>query len=107
MVDAKNLDIYPLIMKYIFKIQEKFKVEKAFLFGSYAYGSATSDSDIDIAIISSDLSGNRFTDNVELGSLTWGIDTRISPVGFTPEDFYNDGILSEEIKLNGIEIPLE
>ncbi len=106
MVDVKNLEIYPSIEKYIKKIRKKIKVEKAYLFGSYAFGSATEDSDIDIAIISSTLSGNRFKDNVELGTLTWGVDTRISPVGFTPEDFYNDDMLAEEIRHTGIELPL-
>jgi len=106
MVDVKNLDIYSSIKEYIEKIQKKFNVEKAFLFGSFAFGSATADSDIDIAIISPSLSGNRFNDNVALGTLTWGINTRISPIGFIPEDFYNDDMLAEEIRKNGIELPL-
>jgi predicted nucleotidyltransferase len=106
MVDVKNLEIYSSIEKYIKKLQKKFKVEKVYLFGSYAFGSAAEDSDIDIAVISSTLSGNRFKDNVELGVLTWGVDTRISPVGYTPEDFYNDDMLGEEIRKNGIELQL-
>lgn len=62
-----------------------------------------SDSDIDIAIISSSLSGNRFKDNVFLGKLTWKIDTRIEPVGFTPQNF-SESILGLDIKKSGIEL---
>ncbi|MBU2445982.1 MAG: nucleotidyltransferase domain-containing protein [Bacteroidetes bacterium] len=88
-------------------MQDKYKIERAYLFGSYALGYATSDSDIHIALISSSsFSGNQFYDNVKLGTLTWGIDTRVEPICFTPEDF-DDNILTEEIKKTGIEIPTD
>ena len=103
MVDINDLEIYESIKNYLFKVNENFKVEKAYLFGSYAIGKANKESDIDLAIVSSSFSGNSFSDNVALGKLTWGIDTRIEPIGFTPKDF-DELMFAREIKKIGIEI---
>ncbi len=105
MPDIRDLEIFESINNYLLKLSKYFKIEKAYLFGSYAIGKAHKDSDIDLAIVSSSFSGNSFTDNVELGKLTWGIDTRIEPIGFTPKDF-EEMIFAKEIKKIGIEIPL-
>ena len=105
MADVKALEIYPTILRYINAVSQHFKIDSVFLFGSYAAGCASSDSDIDLAIISSSFGNNRFDDNVTLGKLTWGIDTRIEPIGFTPEEF-QARFLAQEIKMKGIEIPV-
>lgn len=105
MADITDIEIFESINNYLLKVSEYFKIEKAYLFGSFAAGKADKESDIDLAIISSSFSGNSFTDNVELGKLTWGIDTRIEPIGFTPKDF-EEMIFAREIKKNGIEIPI-
>jgi predicted nucleotidyltransferase len=104
MADVKALEIYPIILRYINVVRQYFEIDSVFLFGSYAAGSASSDSDIDLAIVSSSFSKNRFDDNVTLGKLTWGIDTRIEPIGFTPEEF-QARFLAQEIKKKGIEVP--
>jgi len=102
-VNIDDLEIYESIKNYLFKVNKYFKIEHAYLFGSYATGKAHKESDIDLAIVSSSFSGNSFTDNVELGKLTWGIDTRIEPIGFTPQDF-DKLMFAKEIKKFGIEI---
>ena len=56
------------------------------MFGSYAKGTENEDSDIDIAIISSDFS-DIIEDGAKLIGLTWKIDTRIEPHPITTEDF--------------------
>ncbi len=106
MADIHDLEIFESINNYLFKVSKYFKIEKVYLFGSFAIGKSHKDSDIDLAIVSSSLSGNSFTDNIELGKLTWGIDTRIEPIGFTPKDF-EEMIFAKEIKKVGIEIPIK
>ncbi len=98
-------NIITKIKAYISLIKKHFDVEKVYLFGSYADGGMTSDSDIDLAIVSSSFGKNRFNDNVTLGKLTWGIDTRIEPIAFTPKEF-EEQFFAQEIKLKGIEIPV-
>ena len=74
------------IKKYIEKISQYYKIEAIILFGSYAKGTENEDSDIDIAIISSDFS-DIIEDGAKLIGLTWKIDTRIEPHPITTEDY--------------------
>ncbi len=74
------------IKKYIEKISQYYKIEAIILFGSYAKGTENEDSDIDIAIISSDFS-DIIEDGAKLIGLTWKIDTRIEPHPITSEDY--------------------
>ncbi len=104
MDSGRNKEIEKSVYKYLKRIKKQIKIEKAYLFGSYANGNPNEDSDIDIAIISSSFSGNRFKDNVDIGELVWGIDSRIEPIAFRPEDFNNDNLLAAEIMANGVEL---
>lgn len=84
----KSIDsrIIESINKYIEKVSEFYKIEAIILFGSYAKGTENVDSDIDIAIISSDFS-DIIDDGAKLIGLTWKIDTRIEPHPITTEDY--------------------
>ncbi|MAT56846.1 MAG: nucleotidyltransferase [Ignavibacteriae bacterium] len=105
MVEIKTLDFYDSLQEYIKLVRKYINIEKIYLFGSYATGKNNNESDIDLAIISSSLSGDSFNDNVFLGKLTWGINTRIEPIGFTPQSF-SDSILAIDILKSGIELDL-
>jgi uncharacterized protein len=48
-----------ILNDYLSRLKTRFKVDKAILYGSYAKGNATEDSDIDLLIISSDLPLNK------------------------------------------------
>ncbi len=74
------------IKKYIEKISQYYKIEAIILFGSYAKGTENEDSDIDIAIISSDFN-DIIEDGAKLIGLTWKIDTRIEPHPILSEDY--------------------
>ena len=74
------------INKYIDKISNYYKIEAIILFGSYAKGTQNEDSDIDIAIISSDFK-DIFDDMADLIGYTWKIDTRIEPHPISKEDY--------------------
>lgn len=84
----KNIDreIMESINKYIEKISKYYKIEAIILFGSYAKGTQNEDSDIDIAIISSDFK-DIFDDMADLIGYTWKIDTRIEPHPISKEDY--------------------
>ena len=69
-----NSTIMESIQKYIEKISEHYKIEAIILFGSYAKGTENEDSDIDIAIISSDFS-DIIEDGAKLIGLTWKMGT--------------------------------
>lgn len=75
-----------------------------YLFGSYAHGKPTWDSDIDLAVISGSLSGDPINDFVFLARLRAGIDERIEPHPYLPEDFVEDNPEAAEIMRTGIRI---
>ena len=81
-----NKEIMESIQKYIEKISQYYKIDTIILFGSYAKGTQNEDSDIDIAIISSDFK-DIIDDGAKLIGLTWKIDTRIEPHPITTEDY--------------------
>ena len=83
-----NKEIMNSIKKYIEKISKYYKIEAIILFGSYAKGTENEDSDIDIAVISSDFK-NIIQDGADLIGFTWKIDTRIEPHPIKTEDYKN------------------
>ena len=84
----KTIDsrIMESIKKYIEKVSQYYKIEAIILFGSYAKGTENENSDIDIAIISSDFN-DIIEDGARLIGLTWKIDTRIEPHPIKLEDY--------------------
>ena len=100
----KNIDI--AVTKYLDLIKEKFSdIESAYLFGSYAKGKTTDDSDIDLALIFTKLEdSSRFDIQVQLMLLASNIDSRIEPHPISHEDFNSGNPFVVEIKKTGIEI---
>ena len=81
-----------------------FKIDRIYLFGSYASEKAREDSDIDVAVISKDFCGNRFKDSLKLIHLKLKIDNRLEIIPYRPENFNVNDPLVCEIKKSGIEI---
>jgi predicted nucleotidyltransferase len=81
-------------------------VDKALLYGSVTTGEDTSDSDLDVAIISSDFGRDRFNEGALLMQLAWRIDTRLHPVPVSADSYNNDTWipLIHEIRQHGVEI---
>jgi uncharacterized protein len=91
-----------LAKKFIAYLQNQgIKIDSAYLFGSFAKGTEHKWSDIDIAVISSDFSDDRFEEGVRLMILSHDIDNRIEPVPFNPETFIDENPLVWEIKKTG------
>jgi len=102
---SSKASIINLIKEYIARLKENnISVEKVLLFGSNIKGTSREDSDIDIAVISSSFKGDRYSDRRLIVPLRRGIDSRIEPIPFTPEDYAQGGILIDEIKSTGQEI---
>ena len=100
----KNIDI--AIAKFLELIKEKYtNIESAYLFGSYVRGNSTEDSDIDIAIIFTNLDDSqRFELQVQLMLEAAKIDSRIEPHPISHEDFNSGNPFAAEIKKTGIQI---
>ncbi len=100
----KNIDI--AVTKYLDLIKDKFSnIETVYLFGSYAKGKSTDDSDIDLALIFKNLDDSmRFDIQVQLMLLAAKIDSRIEPHPISHEDFNSGNPFVVEIKRTGIEI---
>lgn len=102
-----NKEIIILVKKYIKLLNtEGLSVKKAFLFGSYSTGLATTYSDIDVMIVSDRFDEN---DDIAIGKmwrLTRKIDVKIEPFLVGIKKFNEDTTspLLSTIKLNGIKI---
>ena len=95
---------FKIIKEYIKFLQKnKYEIEKAYIFGSYAKGNFNDDSDIDLAIIVKDLK-NSFRMQVNLMKLRRKFDTRIEPHPFNEKDFDISNPLVNEILNTGIKI---
>jgi len=90
-------------LRYIKKLrEEKFDLLTVYIFGSLIKGNFTEWSDVDIAVVSKDLTGDPVDDRVKLMKLRWDIDLRIEPHPFLPEDWNdNTNPFINEIKRNG------
>lgn len=90
------------VKQYKLLLKEYFNLEAVYLFGSYARDNFREDSDIDVAVIVSNISVDFFSVNPLLWKLRRQVDDRIEPVLI---DSNNDRSgFFEEIKRNGIEI---
>ena len=90
------------VKQYRLLLKDHFQLETVYLFGSYARDNYKEDSDIDVAVVVSNVTGDFFSVNPLLWKLRRQVDDRIEPILI---DKNNDrsGFL-EEIKRSGIEI---
>jgi predicted nucleotidyltransferase len=103
-MDKKNIKriIYDTIKQYVAELKNNnIKCQNIYLYGSYSKGNFTEDSDIDLAIVSADLSGDRIDDQVLLMNLRNNIDVRIEPYPFLPEEFTADNPFVKTIMRTG------
>ncbi len=76
-------------------------VEKIILFGSYAQGNHTENSDIDLAIISSAFTGIRFHDVSRIVDAVAPINSRVEIHPYRPDDFEGNNPFASEILHTG------
>lgn len=105
---AKANHVIMIVRRYIRELQNNdIPVQKALIFGSYATENPREESDIDVAIVSTGFTGDRFEDRRKIVPLRRKIDNRIEPIPIRPIDFIRGGNLIDEIKKTGIPIKLK
>jgi predicted nucleotidyltransferase len=96
--------IEEILKRFLAIVQQRQRVEAAYVYGSQAKGTATEWSDIDVAVVSPDFSADLFQERVALMLLAAQIDERIEPHPFTPQDFNANDPLVSEIQRTGVRV---
>jgi|SRR6056297_2007798 predicted nucleotidyltransferase len=99
-------EIEKIIKQYGEKLRSQdFDFEAIYFFGSHAKNKSNKWSDIDIAVISDQLSKNKEENYLKLWDYRLDVDTRLEPHGFTISEFKNnlDPFVSE-IKSHGVKM---
>jgi predicted nucleotidyltransferase len=99
-----NKDLEKIVQVFLDEVQKIYRVDSAYLFGSYAKGTSNKWSDIDLAIISPDFSDDLYDERLNLMRLAVEIDDRIEPKPFRPEMFTPMEPLVDEIKKHGLKL---
>jgi predicted nucleotidyltransferase len=73
-------EINQKLKEFVRKANEFISADEIYLYGSYAKGIETPDSDIDVAVIIEKLIGNYLENSAKLFSIVSKIDYRIEPV---------------------------
>lgn len=81
-----------------------FKITEAYIFGSYATGSADKWSDIDIAVVSPQIGNDRFEERIRLTELAATVDVRLEPLPFNHKSFVEEDPFVRQIKREGIAV---
>jgi predicted nucleotidyltransferase len=103
---ALDFEAINLIVKnYADEVRQIMPVEKVVLYGSYAKGTATEESDVDICFFLKDF-GNKDKHDilVNLLGLIYKYNLYIEPNVFEASDLYNDNPFVKEVLRTGIEI---
>ena len=78
--------IITAVERFVAELSKHYRIEAAYLFGSFAKGTNHADSDIDVAVIASDIT-NTFDAMGKMWGYTWNFDTRIEPHPIRTEEF--------------------
>jgi len=95
-------NVETIIRSFLEAIQNEIHVDGVYLFGSYAKGTPSKYSDIDLAIVSRDFEGVRFFDRKRLIKYIVKVNTDIQLHPFKTDDFTTDDPFVEEIIRTGI-----
>ncbi len=90
---------------FISLIPEDVNVKKAYIFGSYAKGNEKEDSDIDIAVVISNMK-DFFSTQMLLMRVRRNVDLRIEPHPIDEADFSGLNPFADEIQSTGIELTI-
>jgi predicted nucleotidyltransferase len=94
------------VKEYILELSKEIPVQKAILFGSYANGNYTKDSDVDLAIFSNYFERTSRIDGIKflLSRARKYVKMDFQPIPFTYRDYIErDGFAAEVLK-EGVEI---
>jgi predicted nucleotidyltransferase len=92
-----------IAQRYISSLTEKYIIERAYLYGSFAKGTNHSDSDIDLALVFPTIS-DIIDVQIDLMQMRTDEELLIEPHPFRKEDFNINNPVVAEILNHGIEI---
>ncbi len=96
------------LKNYLLELSQIYQLDRVFLFGSLARGTANRDSDIDLAIFSADVTNanrRQIMADFWLKSIPYKLD--IQPLLYPLSDYKADNdFIQKEIIARGIEIPI-
>ena len=92
-----------IVKRYVGLISQKYQIEKAILFGSYAKGTNHPDSDIDLAIVVK-YAHDIIDMQIDLMRMRTDEDLMIEPHPFSLSDFKLSNPLTADIIKSGIEL---
>ncbi|GHV95516.1 hypothetical protein AGMMS50293_18360 [Spirochaetia bacterium] len=99
-------EIKYLVKNYANDVRRNFPVQKVFLYGSYAKGTATELSDVDVCFFMESFNGKTKTDIIikliEIGGKYKGV--FFEPNAFPASSLYNDNPFVKEILRTGVEV---
>ncbi len=93
-----------IALKYAQALKKQFNLRGVYVYGSYVKGNHHEDSDIDIAVIAEDFTGDIVEDIFKLMRLRRDIDCRIEPHPFDFQSFNEDNPEAREVMRTGIKI---
>lgn len=96
--------IEEIIIDYSKLVEKEIDVKNIYLYGSYAKGTYSADSDIDIAVVSDDLGMDIIKDTLLLMKIRRKVDYRLEPRPFNTSDFNLSNPLAKEIINTGIKV---
>ena len=100
-----TIPIIESVQRFITLLQQQLpQLEAVYLYGSQTQNTATAESDIDVAVVSSALTADLFQSRVMLLRLAAQVDDRIEPAPFRPQDFTLSDPLVSEIQRTGMRL---
>jgi len=91
---SSKKEIINILKHYTDELRKEIHLEQLYLFGSYVSGTANSDSDIDVLIVSSDFSDDIMENQMLLRRIRRKIDLRIEPHPVKTEDLEHSVLFS-------------
>jgi predicted nucleotidyltransferase len=104
-MDREDGDVLKAVWHFLEELERSgVRLVAAYLYGSQATGTASPDSDIDVALISEEFTGDWLEDHRKIVDALLRSDPRIEPVRFRPEQFCDEHPLAWEIKTRGVKL---
>lgn len=105
MVDISvRKQIDDIAMRFADDLKNHIDLHSLYVYGSYTNGKFTDDSDIDIAVVAEDFTGDLVEDTYMLMKIRRNVDYRIEPHPFTIQEFNENDPMAREVIRTGIRI---
>lgn len=102
-IDIRRV-ITGIALKYAEVLKHEYHLQSVYLYGSYAKDNDNQDSDIDLAIVTDDFSGDIVDDTFKLLKYRRLVDNRIEPHPFLAKEFTTDNPMAREVMETGIRV---